>query len=153
MIVWANMPIPRHRLLVVLLATSLCCFNLVLSQELRPFESETSSPSHQSSRNPEDYENLVISPAEAKTSETTDEESSDDGDQGEEEGGDEEGGDDEEGEEEGEEEEGEEAQASVLSPQFALPLSNFSQLAYPDSNVSASSIIYRTADLDTAATG
>lgn len=158
------MPIPRHRLLVVLLLTTTLCLNLVFSQELRPFESETSSPRHQSrsasgnnENNPEDFDNLIVSnQSEARNGDG--EESSDDGEDGgdgEEYSGDEGGHDGEEGSEDGEEED-EEAQGSVASLQYALPPSsfaNFSELSYPDTNVSASSIIYRTADLETAATG
>jgi hypothetical protein len=163
--VWANMP-PRHRLLIVVIATSLC-LNFVLSQELRPlaFESETSSPSHQSNSNDnEDYDNSVISNTRNNNNNNNQEAHEEESSEDEEGGG---GGEEEEynegedggSEEDGEDDEGEEteAQGSVLNLQYALPLStNLTQLsAYPrgDTNVSASSIIYRTADLDTAATG
>lgn len=166
------MPIPRHRLLVVLLTTSLC-INIVLSQDLRPFESEISSPSHLTNRNyrntrntnnnNEDFDNLIVSnQSEARNSEAGDDDASEDEGEGDDNGGGsgggggDEGSNDDEGEEddsEGQEEEAQ-AQASVSNLQYALPFANFTELAYhPDTNVSASSIIYRTKDLDTAATG
>jgi len=178
------MPIPtRHRFIVALLATCLCInqFSVVLSQELRPFESETSSPSHptRTSNNNEESENLVItSPGELTSDESKQNESeaqqNDGGEGGSEEysendedsdneyEGDGEGSEDSEDDEEDEEQESEsgsgggeeEAQATGISPQYALPEGlNVSSSVYPDTNVSASSIIYRTTDLETAATG
>jgi hypothetical protein len=181
--VWAIMPIPRHRLIVALLATCLCInqFSLVLSQDLRPFESETSSPSHPQSRagSTGNEENLVItspggevdtknvpnadqgtdsSEEYADNDEESDNEydSESDGEEGD--GGESDDSEDEEDnneEQENSENGGEEAQATAVSPQYVLPDGNSTRgdFAYPDTNVSASSIIYRTADLDTAATG
>ena len=136
------MPIPRHRLLVFVLATSLC-INCVWSQELS-FVSETSSPSQQLRRNEnDDYENQLS--VETRSGE----EASDDGEE-DDDGEEEEGASDDEDDGGGDEE----SEATATHLQYALPLANFTELVYPDSiNGSASNIIYRTTDLDTAATG
>lgn len=166
---WAIMPIPRHRLVVVLIATSLCLNFLpptVFAQELRPFESEASSPSHQTTRNNEDFDNSVISnpSGESRNRGTVEnqEESTDDGEEADDEynSSENEGEDSEDdGEYESENEE-QEAQGTGVNPQYVLPDGAFSNrtgnetgFSYPDSNGSASGIIYRTTDLDTAATG